>query len=287
MMADEYFWSVIKKYNSLMKSSIIGPNCIKICKGDCCSIKIDVPKVLAEEYIKRGYASDKDFIRSDIFSFQIRFDEKTGKCFLFDKELNGCSVHNSGIKPPQCWIYPTSFSNPEDKDISCKKASGWKIINQENTIQAENLLEIYNFLCQIEAKKELKNVKRRIGKEQSEDSKKHVLRLKEQLKELAPSQLGGFKDKWEFFNILLAEGMSLQLKKFCNKHNMQCNYHEDNFFECNNICDIIAEKLIEFLQANIYNYLKLKGPDRNGEYPFFKLFEFANNMKKARVKLLI
>ena len=104
-----YFWEVIEKYNSLMSEAIEGPDCTdpKKCKGDCCSIKIDVPKVLAEEYIKRGYASKDDFIRSDVFSFHLRFDENTGKCFLFDKEKNGCSVHNSGIKPPQCWIYPT------------------------------------------------------------------------------------------------------------------------------------------------------------------------------------
>ena len=288
-MANEYFWSIIKKYNNLMKSSIIGPNCIdpNICRGDCCSIKIDVPKVLAKEYIKRGYANKKDFIRSDIFSFQLRFDEKTGKCFLFDKELNGCCVHNSGIKPPQCWIYPTSFSNPEDKEISCKKTSGWKIVNQENTIQAENLLETYNFLCQIEAKKELKHVKRRIGKEQSKNSKENFKKLKKKLKEMAPSQLGGFKEGWNFFDILLAEGMSLQMKKFCNEHNKQCKYHIDNFFGCNNICKIIAEKLIEFLQDNIYDYLKFKGPDTDGEYPLIKLFEFVNKKKNFQVKLLI
>jgi len=145
-VADDKFWAVVKEFNILMKSAIIGPDCLAVCNGDCCSIKINVPKVLAKEYIKRGYASKKDFIRNDIFSFQLRFDDKTGKCFLFDKEIDGCSVHNSGIKPPQCWIYPTNFSMPDDKDIRCKKAGGWRIIDPEKAKKAEKLLKYYVFL---------------------------------------------------------------------------------------------------------------------------------------------
>ncbi|MFX1338866.1 MAG: hypothetical protein ACFFDK_09675 [Promethearchaeota archaeon] len=285
-MGNEYFWTIVKKYNSLMKSSIIGPNCIdpSICKGDCCSIKIDVPKVLAKEYIKRGYASEKDFIRSDIFTFQLRFDDNTGKCFLYDKKINGCKVHNSGIKPPQCWIYPTGFSNAEKEEISCKKASGWKIINPNNAIQAEKLLEKFNFLCQIEAKNEIRQINKRNGKAKSKNSKEKIKELKKKLTEIAPSQLGGFKDKWNFFDILLADGMSLQMKKFCSMHHNKCEYPRDNFFECKNICTIIADKLIEFLQDIIYEYIKSEGPDTYGEFPLIKLFGFVNNKKKSRIK---
>lgn len=285
-MADDYFWNIIKNYNMLMKSSIIGPNCIdpKICKGDCCSIKIDVPKILAKEYIRRGYATKEDFVRSNIFSFQLRFNDHTGKCFLFDKEINGCKVHTSGIKPPQCWIYPTNFSNPEGKDISCKKLSGWKIIKPEKTKQAENLLKKYNFLCQIEAIKELKKVKKRIGKEVSKNSEKNIEILKIKLRKCAPSQFGGFQDKWEFFDILMAEGMSLQMKKFCIKYHNKCTYLPDDFLECQNICDIIASKIIEFFQNNIASYIKINGPDTDGHYPLFKLFEFYNTNKKSQSK---
>ena len=280
MSNHEYFWSIVKNYNKLMKSSIVGPDCLTVCKGDCCSIKIDVPKVLAKEYIKRGYAHKTDFIRSNIFSFQLRFNENSSKCFLFDKELNGCRIHNSGIKPPQCWIYPTGFSNTENKEISCKRASGWKIINQENASKAEKLLEKYNFLCQMEAKQEIKRVNRRIGKERTRNTDENIKILKKNLMELAPSQLGGFKDGWDFFDVLPAEGMSLQMKKFCIKFNKQCRYPKDNFLECTKICDIIAEKLIEFIQNRILDYIRFNGPDTDGEYSFIKLFEFINNAKK-------
>jgi len=259
-----------------MKSAIEGPNCInpQICKGDCCSIKIDVPKVLAKEYVQRGYASVNDFIRSNIFSFQLRFNEKTGKCFLFDKEINGCSIHNSGIKPPQCWIYPTGFSNPDNKQIKCKKVGRWKIIDFHKAKQAENLLQTFIFLSKVEAKKELKLIKKRIDNSDSRVSQSTSYSLREELKKIAPSCLGGFKDLWEHIDLLPAEGLSLQMKKFCILYKRNCKYLEDNFINCPNVCEAIAIKLVEFLQQNLFSYIKKKGADINGEYPFYKLFTF-------------
>ena len=257
-----------------MKSAIEGPNCVnpQICKGDCCSIKIDVPKVLAKEYIQRGYASVNDFIRSNIFSFHLRFNEKTGKCFLFDKEINGCSIHNSGIKPPQCWIYPTGFSNPNNEQMKCKKASGWKIIDFDKSKQAESLLQYFIFLCKIEAKKEFKLIQSRLNN--SDNSHNQSVSLKEELRKISPSSLGGFKDLWDRINLLPAEGLSLQMKKFCAHYNKNCKYLADNFINCPNICELISTKLVEFLQHNLLNFVKEKGADVSGEYPLYKLFSF-------------
>ena len=275
------FWTIVEKYNDLMNSAIIGPNCIdpNICRGDCCSIKIDVPMILAKEYIKRGYAKKKDFIRSDVFSFVLRFDESTGKCFLFDNAINGCKVHNSGIKPPQCWIYPTNFSNPENKEISCKRAKGWKIINSEKTMKAEKLLQKYVFLCQLEAKKERNKLNNRKGKIQKRNSKNTMKYLKKRLKKIPPSQLGGFQDTWDRFEVLSAEGLSLQMKKFCYHNNKECPYLPADFLECKTICEKIANKLINFLHSHIYNYIKKEGPDPEGKYPLYKLFKFVKNFE--------
>ncbi|MFX1447584.1 MAG: hypothetical protein ACFFCG_05550 [Promethearchaeota archaeon] len=274
---NKYFWEVLTQFNSFMKSAIEGPNCIdpQICKGDCCSIKIDVPKVLADEYIRRGYAGTNDFVRSNIFSFQLRFNEITGKCFLFDKGINGCSIHNSSIKPPQCWIYPTGFSNSEDKKISCKKVSGWKIVDSNKAKQAENLLKIFIFLCKLEAKKELNLIKKRLDNSDDKTSKNHTYSLKAELKKIAPSSLGGFKDLWEHISLLPAEGLSLQMKKFCFLYKKNCLYLEDDFINCPNVCETIAIKLVEFLQHNLLLYIKREGADSNGEYALYKLFKFT------------
>jgi len=270
-----YFWQVVEQYNNFMKSAIEGPNCTdpQICKGDCCSIKIDVPRVLAKEYIKRGYASVSDFIRSNVFSFQLRFNEKTGKCFLFDKEINGCLIHNSGIKPPQCWIYPTGFLNPEKKGISCKKIPGWRIKHPEKANKAEELLQKYIFLCKIEAKKESTLIKKRLGALDSKNAQINLRTLKEALNSIAPHNLGGFKDLWNHIGLLSAEGISLQMKKFCLFHNHTCYYLEDNFLDCNSICEVVTDKLIEYLIENLYPYIKEKGQDICGDYPLFKLFK--------------
>ena len=243
-----------------MSSAIDGPNCLGVCNGDCCSIKIDVPKILAREYIKRGYAVKKDFIRSDIFSFKLRFDDEKRKCFLYDKKINGCLVHSSGIKPPQCWIYPTNFSNLEDKEISCKKASGWKIIDSEKAKEAEDLLKYYVFLCQLEAKSEIRSIMERVSKSLSNGT------LKSLLKSTPPSQISGFKDSWDSFTILPSEGISLQLKKFCQRYNKMCETGKQNFMECTSICDKVSFAVIDFLQQNLDNYVNKKGADVTGEY---------------------
>jgi len=236
-----------------MKDAIEGPNCTDpiLCNGGCCSIKIDIPKILAEEYIKRGYATKDDFTRSNIFSFQLRFNEVTTKCFLFDEQLNGCSVHNSGIKPAQCWIYPTNFSNSEGSTISCKNLSGWKIISPNKAREAEDLFTIYNFLCQLEARKELKNMRFRL----SGLNPYNVSDLKALLKKISPSELAGFVDKWNSIGLLSANGKSFQMKKFCLRYNKSCIYLPEDYFECQNICDHIAGKLYEYMKTeNPLNY---------------------------------
>ncbi|MFX1315804.1 MAG: hypothetical protein ACFE9T_08065 [Promethearchaeota archaeon] len=277
-MVNEFFWKIVEKFNYLMKSAIEGPSCLdpSICHGDCCSIKIDVPKVLAKEFIRRGYAKKEDFIRSNVFSFHLRFDEVTGKCFLFDKKINGCCVHNSGIKPPQCWIYPTNFSNPNFDVIDCKKAGGWRIVDSKKTKEAEDLLKKYVFLCQIEAKKEMKNINKRINKIPLKN------KLQASIKSIPPSQLAGFKDGWNHFEILSAEGLSLQMKKFCHKYNKSCTYVlNNNFLKCKAICDLIANQLIEFLRLNLYYFIKTNGINYEGAYPLHKLFEFNKILNKS------
>lgn len=264
-MANDKFWSVVKRFNALMNSAIDGPNCLDMCHGDCCSIRINVPKILANEFINLGYANKEDFIRSDVFSFKLRFDEKKGKCFLFDKNINGCSVHNSGIKPPQCWIYPTNFSNPESKEIKCKRADGWRITDFEKTKEADKLLQYYVFLCQLEAREELKDITKRLD---ISLSKKDLLF---DLKSKSPKEIAGFKDNWDIITTLPAEGISLQMKKYC----INCGKKRE-FLECNSICEEVSLQLTSFLQQNLPLFVR-KNPDSSGEYPFYKLCKFSEN----------
>jgi len=273
MPHNQLFWVIIRKFNKLMKEAIEGPDCTNpnLCKGDCCSIKIDVPKVLAEEYINQSLATENDFVRSNIFSFHLRFDEQTGKCFFFDKQINGCKVHNSGIKPPQCWIYPSNFSNLKNESINCKKLSGWKILDPEKTLEAEKLFQKYNFLCQLEARKELSNVIERIGMREGKESLILLENLKNNIKSVPPSSIGGFKDGWDHLEILSAEGLSFQMKNFCLRVNAECKYLPNDYFECKNTCDLVALEIIQFLQKNLLKFLKSQGSEVDGYYPLYQL----------------
>ena len=253
-----------------MKEAIDGPDCTnpELCKGDCCSIKIDVPKILAIEYIARSYAAEEDFVRSNLFSFHIKFDEKIGKCSLFDKKINGCKVHHSGIKPPQCWIYPTNFKN-EQENIQCKKLSGWKIRDKKKAAEAEELLEHYIFLCRLEAKREIRDIGKRILE--------HRQDLLTFIKCYPPSKIGGFQDAWTHLEILPAEGYSLQMKKFCTRYNIKCKLLPDQFLECEKTCDFIANFLIENLVNNICQILKEEELDYDGKIPLYKLLKHSSN----------
>ncbi len=272
------FWEIVRKYNELMKVAVEGPDCTKVCAGDCCSIKIDVPKVLAKEYIRSGYATKEDFTRGDVFSFKLKFDEGLRKCFLFDKSIKGCKVHKSGIKPPQCWIYPTKFSNPENKDIACKKIGRWKIVDPDKAKEAERLLQKYVFLCQMESRKEKKKIVKRINKSYQTISY-DIISLKETLRKYGPSQVGGVKDTWDRFTLLPSEGISLQMKKFCQNYNKECNYIRENYLDCKSICNEVADGLAQFLNKYLPEFVDKIGLDTDGEYPFFRICEFVKGKK--------
>lgn len=260
---------IIRNYNKLMEEGITGPNCTdpSICHADCCSIFIDIPKILAKEIISQGLGTEKDFIRGDVFSFQIRIDDKTGKCAFFDKKLNGCKLHSTDLKPPQCWIYPTNFDNFENKNIKCKRADGWRIISPEKVIKAESLLQVYSNWSQAEFVIELKKIKHRLKFKFNEKS------LKERLQELKPYEFAGFKDSWNYFKILRAEGFSLQMKKYCKNFNPRCPLLPNNYFDCNNICEVVANNIIIFFRSILDLYLEKFNPN-NGDYPLIKISDF-------------
>ncbi|TXT67738.1 MAG: hypothetical protein BAJALOKI1v1_10001 [Promethearchaeota archaeon] len=262
------FWDTITTYNSLMKISIEGPNCTDptVCLGDCCDIQINVPKILAKKYIKEGYATKNDFIRSNVYSFKLGFNYLTAKCVLFDQNKNGCSVHHSNIKPPECWIYPTGFSPPKETPIRCKKVGGWNIKKVRTLIKAEELYEIYKEFCLLEAKSELENIKNRVINSKRKD-------LKKTFQEIKPSHLAGFQDSWDTIEPLYAEGYSLFLKRLCKKYNPSCPYIPHNFVQCEQICTSIANELISFLECYLQSYCKQKGCDSSGKYPFHRLFK--------------
>ena len=264
----EHILGLVNEYNTLMKEAITGPNCIdpQVCHADCCHIMIDIPKLLAEYYIQKGYARKEDFCRGDLFSFKINVNSSNSKCIFYNKELNGCSLHKTMHKPPQCWIYPTGFTNDpgeekkfaDDGSIKCKIAGGWKIIDAKKTTKAKSLFNEYVTYCEKEFASEtvLEKFKTRLEP------------LFKSLEECSPKSVAGIVDGWDRFTILKSEGISLKLKSLCDQISEDtCNCE---YMECRNVCNEIIDLLRRDLLNDVSNFTQIRGP--KSSYSFLELW---------------
>ena len=266
---------LVYKYNTLMNEAINGPNCIDpfICHADCCHLMIDVPKLLAEYYIKRGYVKKEDFCRGDLFSFQINLNPSNSKCIFYDRDLNGCNIHNTMYKPPQCWIYPTGFSNDlgegkkmaKDGSVACKVTSGWRIVDNVKIQTAKMLFDKYISFCtkEFEAETTVEMMKTRL---------EPIFNL---LRNCSPKIIAGIEDGWDHFNILKSEGISLKLKSLCDQVTedvCKCDY-----LECTNVCNEIIDLLRRDLLNDVVNFTKSHGPK-----PSYSFLELWNRTKVSR-----
>lgn len=259
---------IVNKYNILMKDAIQGPNCIdpQICHADCCHIKIDIPKSLAEYFIENAHAEKEDFSRGDLFSFKINVSSSNSKCVFYNKELNGCSLHKTMYKPPQCWIYPTGFSNDpseektfaDDGTIKCKIAAGWRITDSKKIKEAKALFDEYVTLCKKEFAFEttIEKIKDRLEP------------LFKKLEDFSPKSIAGVVDEWDQFAILKSEGVSLKLKSLCDQISevpSECEY-----MECEKVCSKIIDFLRRILLKDISNFIQKNGPKLS--YSFMELW---------------
>ncbi|UYP48679.1 hypothetical protein NEF87_004964 [Candidatus Lokiarchaeum ossiferum] len=252
---------LVKSFNEIIRNSITGPDCLdpQICLGDCCFIQIPVPKALASYYIQQGWAKKTNFKRGTEFSFVMAADLSSLRCVFFDKSLNGCSLHMSGYKAPQCWVYPTGL-DIDTLNHSCKKASGWNTENTENLSKAKEILTNYVKICKEEAHYEnsAKQILHRL----------HSKYLKE-LPNLTPYQVTGLQDSWDRFNILIGDGYSMGMKHFCDK--VKCS---ESYFQCEKICIPAYNQFLAFYELYLSIYIENFGFKQ--DYPIIELKKVEN-----------
>jgi len=270
---EEQILNIINKYNNLMAEAIISPNCTdpNICHGDCCYIQIDIPKVLAEYYIKQKIATKQYFKRGNVFNFVINVREKDSKCIFFDDKLNGCKLHSLRMKPPQCWIYPTGFhqslnSNTKQNESNsfeilnmdidkisgnkCKRIGGWKIIDEKKISEARKLLDEYLKYSLDEFKQD----------HTDQEVLKRIENLRDYLKDVTPSLIVGVIDCCGTFKPLYAEGKTLVLKKVCKKFCLS-NVKENElevYLNCSKMCNSMIDFIINACKKNILNLINRK-----------------------------
>jgi Fe-S-cluster containining protein len=233
---------VIQKYNAHMRGNTTGPNCVdpNQCRGDCCSIMIDIPRVLAELYVSQEWLEPGQLRRGGPFAFRLGVSPETAKCVFFDPEVNGCRVHFTGFKPPQCWIYPVGFTSGVK---TCKKGYDWDIIDPEKACVAENLLEDYKEFSLEEARHEVELL------EASFAEKDQFLR--NALVSLPPRKFVGFSWGYSGLEVADAGGNSLQLKSTCEVFVPDC---PRDFIKCPHLCTPLVDTIIGRYAQNLGRY---------------------------------
>nr|MDO8118104.1 hypothetical protein [Candidatus Sigynarchaeota archaeon] len=146
---DHDLLSIVSLFNSEMLGNVDGPDCTdrETCKNNCCGIMIDIPSVLAGQYIAKGYLRDKDIRRGDAFAWKLNVHPGTGRCVFYDPSIHGCKIYvdEIGLRPPQCAIYPAGYTTGAK---ACKAGAGpWTINDKRKGEACESLLKVYIAAC--------------------------------------------------------------------------------------------------------------------------------------------
>ncbi len=229
----------IQRYNALVRDNTMGPNCVDPaqCRGDCCSIMIDVPRVLVDLYLDQGWITPAELRRGGPFAFRLGVSDQTAKCVFFDPRLNGCRVHFTGFKPPQCWIYPTGFAKGEK---TCKKGYAWDLIDADKAAKAEQLLEEYKAFSLNEVQSEVPLLKSGWNATRPELGKK--------LKSIPPARFLGMTWVRDGLQPLDAAGYSLQIKAICESSGRGCTM---DFMECGAMCEHVVEAILGRYESHL------------------------------------
>ncbi len=233
-------------FNQSIPAVISGPDCTdpQICKGNCCFIKIDVARSLAEWLISNHWADFDDFNRGAMFAFQIKVNLDACKCVFFDSQINGCSLHKCGYKPPQCWVYPTGL-DPDDCESRCKQTGGWEIKKPQTAIKLNNLLTEIVQLSKEEA----------LAENSPEKIKKRLDNLEIlDFGNKNPKNFAGLEDSWDNFILWFDSSLNLSLKPFCKQ--LGC---KQDFFNCSQICHEVLELVHQYYLQFLPEYIQKEG----------------------------
>ena len=237
---------LLKQFNQVISNTVAGPNCIdpNVCHGDCCFVHLDVPRALVQYYVDHGWAIIDNFQRGITFAFEPKMDLTTLKCPFFDPGINGCGLHFSGVKIPQCWVYPTGL-DPKDVNVTCKRVKGWTIVDSSRANTAQQILLEYMELCKHEAADE---------QSLSKISKRLELIDPNAFLSLKPTQLAGIQDSWNKWSPMVENGWQLGLRSLCNK--IACSYP---YLECPQVCKELNAKIIQLLEKKMPDFIRLRG----------------------------
>jgi hypothetical protein len=265
---------LVQRINHFSAENIVGPGCIdpEKCLGNCCNTSPDIPKILAQEWVNRGLATVDFFLRTDTLAFRPRINPDTRRCVCFDPEVNGCSLHQHNLKPPQCCLYPIeiadmpqnpykdkgTFTQPENINCAghpCRKGYVFTV-DASKLAQLEELLAEYFTLTFAES----------AALKSPSEILEHLQTLLDQTRSsITPNKFIGIKDCLDGYHPLFSVQPAYDLLTLCEELNLGCDY-----FTCTKICETQAENLKKKLATALQGYLSRHHP--KDEYYFKTLF---------------
>jgi Fe-S-cluster containining protein len=201
---------------------------------------IDIPRVLAELFVTQGWLQPCQLRRGGPFAFRLGVSPETAKCVFFSPQINGCRIHFTGFKPPQCWIYPTGFSAGVK---TCKKGYDWDIVDPQKARAAENLLEDYKAFSLEEVRHEIELLEASFAEEDQF--------LRNALASLPPRKFVGLSWGYSGLEVADAGGNSLQIKSTCEAVVPDC---PRDFMECPHLCSPLVDTIIALYAQNLGRY---------------------------------
>ncbi|MHA1730589.1 MAG: hypothetical protein ACTSU5_01530 [Promethearchaeota archaeon] len=259
--ADPEVLDLVREFNDLMREGVVGPNCVA--KGacdpvhNCCSIHIDVPRALVDLYLSRGELGEDQIIRRGPFGFELGVDPESIKCVLLDQSTGGCRLHSTGLKPPQCWIYPTGFDGGRK---TCKMGHAWDFPDDRARERARELFERYNEIASRQGSEEWRRVAAWF------DDERILRAFQATLTRTPPREVAGICLSFRTLEVLPSEGSSLSLKRFCDELRPNC---DEVFLECPSTCSDVARAVVEYTRNRV-KALVLAGSFRES-FSFFDM----------------
>jgi hypothetical protein len=223
-----------------------GPSCItrETCQGACCTENIDVPQALVKYYCKYGWASSSDFFRGGIFAFQIQVSSITHRCIFFDLQLNGCRLHQTHLKPPQCALYPLKHT---ETSAICRMNYSVTIDSSKEE-ELHSLFKQYHHCCAGEWHNRLSHLRF------NWDFKR---KFPLQLEKVRPSRLLGVQVHKDTCEPLITDNFSWSALSFCDQ--IQCVHVTQAYFSCEKICPRMAQLMTQVLRHQIMQFNALYG----------------------------
>ncbi|GAB4321954.1 MAG: hypothetical protein Kow0069_26490 [Promethearchaeota archaeon] len=234
--------SLVRLFNRQMRQGVRGPSCVGAtrCPDDCCSIHVDVPRPLVAALAATGELDlERGVVRAGPFGHQLGVDASRVKCVLHDPETGGCRVHFSGLKPPQCFLYPTGFSRGPKP---CKVGRRWTFPDTGLRKAANLTFQRYLALCLEWGDRE----RSRLAAGLQVPGRGETAELQGKVAVLPPRMVAGLRLTSAGLVPLMAEGTSLSVRRFCATTSEGTCGSTGEFLSCRRTCAPVASAVVRF-----------------------------------------